>query len=75
MPPLTPKIRPSDDAGEVESQKSKVENEGGHPFEEKMKKVFTSGGADISNLELPPIGVAPAQFRPVVSDPYREPIV
>lgn len=66
MPKLTPKMRPSDDVGAGEEL---------HPFEEKMKKVFTSGGADISNLELPPIGSAPPVTpRPSASDPYREPV-
>lgn len=67
MPKLTPKMRPSDDVEAVESGET-------HPFEEKMKKVFTSGGADIRNLELPPIGSVPVTPRPSVSDPYREPV-
>lgn len=68
MPKLTPKMRPSDDVEAAES-------DGTHPFEEKMKKVFTSGGADISNLELPPIGGVPVTPRSSIPDPYREPIV
>lgn len=65
LPPLIPKTHPSDDASA---------EEGTHPFEEKMKKVFTSGGADISNLELPPISATPPPSRPTASDPYREAI-
>lgn len=58
MPTIKPKTRPSDDVSEAS------EAEPAHPFEEKMKNVFTGGGADISNLALPPTHVS--------ADPYRE---
>lgn len=60
MPTIKPKTRPSDDVSEAEPV---------HPFEEKMKNVFTGGGADISNLEISP--TPPSQ---VSTDPYREPV-
>lgn len=64
FPKLIPKTRP----GENESVAVP------HPFEEKMKKVFTSGGADISELSLPPISGAQDAPRRIVNDPYREAI-
>lgn len=64
FPKLIPKTRPGDNESVVMP----------HPFEEKMKKVFTSGGADISELSLPPISGAQEVPRRIVNDPYREAI-
>lgn len=64
FPKLIPKTRHGDNESVVVP----------HPFEEKMKKVFTSGGADISELSLPPISGTQDAPRRIVNDPYREAI-
>lgn len=64
FPKLIPKTRPGDNESVATP----------HPFEEKMKKVFTSGGADISELSLPSIPGAQEAPRRIVNDPYREAI-
>lgn len=52
-------------------------SEENHPFEEKMKKVFTAGSVSMTDLSLEPnIPKKPevAIARPATHDPYREPI-
>lgn len=67
IPPLKPKMRPADDAEEVESEDV-------HPFEEKMKKVFTGGTADMGDLALSPTPPSQAVTSRAINDPYREPL-
>lgn len=62
MPNLTPKPAPEEKIGGKEEA---------HPFEEKMKKVFTGTGAAIEDLAIE----TPIERKISVSnDPYREPI-
>lgn len=63
-PGLGSKMRPADDAEAVESGEA-------HPFEVKMKKVFTGGTADMGELAIE-TPASPAGR--VTNDPYREPI-
>lgn len=67
IPPLAPKMRPADDVEATESGET-------HPFEEKMKKVFTGGTADMGELAFSPTPPASPTPPRSINDPYREPI-
>jgi len=72
LPNLTPKTTKVDD---VPTPVVVVEPEG-HPFEEKMKKVFTAGQQSMGDLTIEQaVGVEARKAPPIYhTDPYREPI-
>ncbi|MBI5401028.1 MAG: hypothetical protein HZB12_02860 [Candidatus Yonathbacteria bacterium] len=81
LPPLQPK---SPNLG-VELP-SKLPSKPAHPFEEKMKRVFTAGQQSMGDLTLEPappsestqpqilVPTAPTSARVYHADPYREPV-
>lgn len=51
------------------------ETETGHPFEEKMKKVFTAGQQSMGEFAIEPVEPQTPKAPPIYhADPYREPI-
>lgn len=72
---LTPPLAPKSANLEVEPPSEEESTEPAHPFEEKMKRVFTGGQQTMGDLTLTPAAPqVPTATQPSHSDPYREAI-
>lgn len=75
VPPIPSKTSILESRLKGASPREEESEEEVHPFEEKMKRVFTAGQQAMGDLTLTPTAPqVPTATQPSHSDPYREPI-